>query len=66
MSHLRSLTPTSDKTDATLEALHVLLSVSASKDGLNRLLDPDVLRNVCGIISESSNGNHNTSVICSL
>ncbi|ORZ01289.1 Neurochondrin-domain-containing protein [Syncephalastrum racemosum] len=49
-----SLIP-NDKSDATLEALHVLLSVTASKEGLNRLLDPDVLKNVYTIISESTN-----------
>ncbi|ORZ15267.1 Neurochondrin-domain-containing protein [Absidia repens] len=39
------LTP-NDSTDITQEALHILLNVSTTKEGLVRMLDPDVLKNI--------------------
>ncbi|CAO3593104.1 unnamed protein product [Absidia cylindrospora] len=39
------LTP-NDSTDITQEVLHILLSVSTTKEGLVRMLDPDVLKNI--------------------
>lgn len=47
----------SDETDGTREALHILLCVSVTKEGLVRMLDPDVIKNVMELIVATDNGN---------
>ncbi|KAI9495758.1 Neurochondrin-domain-containing protein [Zychaea mexicana] len=45
-----------DKSDGTREALHILLCVSVTKEGLVRMLDPDVLKNVMELAVATKNG----------
>ncbi|KAI7849899.1 Neurochondrin-domain-containing protein [Circinella umbellata] len=44
-----------DETDGTREALHILLCVSITKEGLVRMLDPDVIKNVMELIVATNN-----------
>ncbi|KAI8335399.1 Neurochondrin-domain-containing protein [Chlamydoabsidia padenii] len=48
------LTP-NDKTDVTKEALHILTNVSTTKEGLVRILDPDVLKNIMEVFAGTKN-----------
>ncbi|KAI8061027.1 Neurochondrin-domain-containing protein, partial [Gongronella butleri] len=41
----------SDDTDVTTEALHIFIQVATAKDGLVRMLDPDVLKNILEVYS---------------
>ncbi|KAF7723169.1 hypothetical protein EC973_002304 [Apophysomyces ossiformis] len=43
-----------DATDVTKESLHILLCVAVTKEGLVRMLDPDVLKNIFEIVIESN------------
>ena len=47
----------SDSSDTTQEALHTMLCIAVSKEGLVRMLDPDVLKNILELVAETSNRN---------
>ncbi|CEP10319.1 hypothetical protein [Parasitella parasitica] len=49
----RLLTP-NDETDITLESMQILLHVAVSKEGLVKMLDPDVLKNILQVLLHTS------------
>lgn len=49
----RLLTP-NDESDITEEVLQVLLHVAVKKEGLVKMLDPDVLKNILQVLLETS------------
>ncbi|KAI8077724.1 Neurochondrin-domain-containing protein [Halteromyces radiatus] len=46
------LTP-NDTTDTTKEVLHILINVSTTKEGLVKMLDPDVLKNIFEVFANT-------------
>lgn len=46
----------SDQTDTTKESLNILLCVTVSKEGLVKVLDPDVLKNIFELIVATNQG----------
>ncbi|KAG0193794.1 hypothetical protein DFQ28_003198 [Apophysomyces sp. BC1034] len=50
---LSTILSANDKTDVTKESLNILLCVAITKEGLVRMLDPDVLKNVFEVLTES-------------
>ncbi|KAG0175718.1 hypothetical protein DFQ30_000047 [Apophysomyces sp. BC1015] len=54
---LSTILSANDKTDVTKESLNILLCVAITKEGLVRMLDPDVLKNVFEVLTESQSKN---------
>ncbi|KAI8148522.1 Neurochondrin-domain-containing protein [Fennellomyces sp. T-0311] len=52
---LSTVLKANDESDGTKEALHILLCVSVTKEGLVRMLDPDVIKNVFELVVDTRN-----------
>ncbi|KAI7876972.1 hypothetical protein K492DRAFT_239452 [Lichtheimia hyalospora FSU 10163] len=52
---LSTILTANDSSDTTQEALHTMLCIAVSKEGLVRMLDPDVLKNILELVAETSN-----------
>lgn len=48
----------SDTSGITKEVLHILINISTTKEGLVRMLDLDVLRNIFEVYSGTNDGTY--------